>query len=137
MTARAWANWAHSGVDAELTGALLFESGVTAHFDCALTMERSEFYELAGTEASLRVPAAFLPGTGETTIHEQRGRGQDQVHVLPGADEYRIMVERFADSALNDAPVPYPAEEAGRNMRAIEALYRSARAGGMPVTVEP
>jgi xylose dehydrogenase (NAD/NADP) len=136
VAAQARAHWAASGVDAELTGILLFEDGVTAHFDCSLTMERSEFFEVAGTEAWIRVADAFLPGTGETTIHEQRGRGKEETHTVPGADEYRTMVERFAESALNDTPVPYPAEEAARNMRAIEALYRSARAGGVPVTVE-
>jgi xylose dehydrogenase (NAD/NADP) len=136
VAAQARANWAPSGVDAELTGVLIFEDGITAHFDCALTMERSEFYEVAGTEAWVRVGDAFLPGTGESTIREQHGRGRQEIHSVPGADEYRIMVERFAESALNDTPVPYPAEEAARNMRAIEALYRSARAGGAPVTVE-
>ncbi|MCG6957724.1 MAG: gfo/Idh/MocA family oxidoreductase, partial [Gemmatimonadetes bacterium] len=136
VTAQARANWAPTGVDAELTGVLVFEHGVTAHFDCALTMERSEFYEVAGTEAWVRVADAFLPGTGEATIHEQRGRAAERIHRVPGADEYRIMVERFAESVLNDTPVPHPAEEAARNMRAIEALYRSAREGGVPVAVE-
>lgn len=135
VEAQAWATWASSGVDAELTGVLLFDNGVTAHFDCALTMERAEFYEVAGTDGLLRVPSAFLPGADDAPIHEQRGREGEHTHSVPGADEYRIMVERFAESALQDTPVPYPAGEAAANMLAIEALYRSAREGGTPVAV--
>jgi hypothetical protein len=36
---------------------------------------------------------------------------------------------------LNDRPFMYPAEEAAFNMRTIQALYRSAREGGRPVTL--
>jgi len=62
---QATATRADTGVDDHLVGILRFPSGVVAHFDCALTMERCEFYEVAGTEAHFRVPAAFLPGTAE------------------------------------------------------------------------
>jgi xylose dehydrogenase (NAD/NADP) len=137
VEAQAVATWTPSGVDAELTGVLRFEGGVVAHFDCALTMERREFYEVAGTEGWLGVPSAFLPGSGDARIHARRGRREEHVHTVPGADEYRVMVERFARSILDDGPVPYPPEDAARNMSVIEALYRSARAGGAPTPVGP
>jgi predicted dehydrogenase len=79
------------------------------------------------------VPAAFLPGTGDAVIEEHRGRGKEVVHTVEGADEYRLMVEHFADCVLNDRPLRYGAEEAALNMRVIEALYESARRGGRPV----
>jgi D-xylose 1-dehydrogenase (NADP+, D-xylono-1,5-lactone-forming) len=135
VEAQAWATWGPTGVDVELTGALRFETGLTAHFDCALTMERSEFYEVAGTDAWVRVPSAFLPGTADAPIEERRGRAEAIAHVVPGVDEYRVMVEEFADSVLHDRAVAYPAEEAARNMLVIEALYGSAHAGGAPVRV--
>ena len=52
---------------------------------------------------------------------------------MAGDDEYRLMVEHFADCALQHRPVRYPAGEAAANLRVIEALYRSARHGGQPV----
>lgn len=129
---QAIANWASSGVDAQLAGTLRFPGGIVAQFDCALTMERCEAYEVAGTEGYLQVPAAFLPGTGEVIIHEHRG--SDVIaHTVDGVDEYRLMVEHFADCVLNDRPPRYSAAEAALNMRVIEALYRSARSGGKPV----
>jgi hypothetical protein len=45
------------------------------------------------------------------------------------------MVEHFADSVLEGREVRYPASEAAANLRAIEALYRSARNGGRPEAV--
>ena len=54
---------------------------------------------------------------------------------VPGADEYRLMVEHFADCVLNDGPLRYSAEEAALNMRVIEALLKSARDDGEIVAV--
>jgi predicted dehydrogenase len=127
---QAHATWADTGVDAQLAGTLRFADGVTAQFDCALTMERREFYEVAGTDGGLVVDAAFLPGTDDVVIRNERGREEPSLHTIHGADEYRRMVEHFADCVLNDLPVRYDAREAGRNMAVIEALYRSARNGG-------
>lgn len=130
VAVQARANWAPSGVDAELTGILHFAEGLLAHFDCALTVERSEAYEVAGEEGLLRVPSAFLPGTADAVIEEHRGRGERTDHVVPGADEYRLMVEHFAECVATGAPPRWGAAEAALNMRVIEALYRSARTGG-------
>jgi predicted dehydrogenase len=133
--AQARAVWTDSGVDGQLAGMLRFENDVLAIFDCALTMERAEFYEVAGTDGFLRVPSAFLPGTGDVGILEHRARGEVVEHRVEGADEYRLMVEHFADGVLEDRPLRYSPDEAALNMRVIEALYRSARAGGPPTAV--
>ena len=132
---QATASRAATGVDDHLVGILRFANGVVAHFDCALTMERCEFYEVAGTDAYLRVPAAFLPGTADAHIEEQRGRADTVVHTIDGVDEYQLMVEHFADCVLDDEQPRYPASEAARNMRVIEALYESAGMNGTPVEV--
>lgn len=129
---QAVARWSEREVDDFLVGMLRFPSGVVAHFDCALTLERSEAYEVAGTDGSLRVEAAFLPGTDDVEIVEARGREGTVRHTVGGADEYRLMVEHFADCVLQDREPRYPPAEAAANMRTIEALFRSARAGGAP-----
>jgi predicted dehydrogenase len=132
---QAQAIWAPSGVDEQLAGVLRFENGVLAVFDCALSMERAEFYEVAGTDGFLRVPSAYLPGKGTAPILEHRARGEIVEHSVPGADEYQLMVEHFADCVLHGGPLRYTAEEAALNMRVMESLYRSARKGGAPVPV--
>ena len=129
------ARWTARGVDDELTGVLHFPDDVRAHFDCSLTMERCEFYEVAGTDGVLRVESSFLPGTDSTTIETQRGREGVAHQTVEGADEYLRMVEHFAEAVLSGSPVRYPATEAAANMRVIEALYRSARSDGVRVIV--
>lgn len=138
--AQATARWTGgspgAGVDDELTGVLHFSDGLTAHFDCALTQERWEFYEVAGTEGVLRVDRAFLPGTDDVAAVVHRGRDQAE-HPVAGDDEYRLMVEHFTACVRDGAEARWPAAEAAANMRAIEALYRSARDGGAVVAVAP
>jgi predicted dehydrogenase len=137
VEAQAFANWTERGVDGELTGALRFESGLVAHFDCALTLERREVLEVAGLDGALLVPSAFLPGRADAPLHELRGRAGESVETVAGADEYRLMVEHFGDAVLHGSPLRYGPDEAERNMRVMAALYRSARDGGRPVAVAP
>jgi predicted dehydrogenase len=137
VVVQAFGEWAASGVDTQLSGTLRFENGVTAQFDCALDIERREMYEVVGTQGRLEVPAAFLPGTGDAGIHEVHRRDAAVLHTVEGADQYRLMVEHFADAALNDRPLRYPPAEAAANLRVIEALYRSARLNGTPVALPP
>ena len=133
---RAMANFRSSGVDEQMAGSLRFEDGLLAHFDCALTMERSEVYQLIGTEGHLRVPDAFLPGTEKVVIeHFDIENNLTNIEV-GGGDEYKLMVEHFAHGVLNDQPLRYTAEEAALNMRVIQALYESARKEGEVVAVK-
>ncbi|HJO03176.1 MAG TPA: Gfo/Idh/MocA family oxidoreductase [Acidobacteriota bacterium] len=135
LEVQALAEWGPSGVDTLMAGTMRFADGLLAQFDCALTLERREAYEIAGTDGHLQVPAAFLPGTEEVQIHQHGGRGDSTTHTVEGADEYQLMVEHFADCVLDDLPLRYDAGEAAQNMRVIEALYRSARRGGAVETL--
>jgi len=124
-----------SGVDEMMTGTLRFPNDLLASFQCGLNTKRREAYELGGTEACLRVADAFLPGDDDVVIEEYRDGAEPVVHPVSGVDEYRLMVEHFADCALTGAEPRYPATEAALNMRAIEALYASARKNGVPVAI--
>lgn len=137
IEAQAFAVRGGTGVDAQMAGSLRFPSGALAQFDCALTIERREAVEVVGTDGALYVAEAFLPGTDDAAIDVRRGRAAVEHIAVPGADEYRLMVEHFAEGVLTGRPFRYDALEAGRNMRAIEALYRSARSGGNVVALPP
>lgn len=133
---QAFATWSSSGVDDMMTGTLRFANDLLASFECGLNTKRRESFEIGGTEACLRVQDAFLPGTGDVAIEEMREGDEPVFHKIAGVDEYQRMVEHFADCVLGDSPPRYPADEAARNMRVIEALYESVRNGGRPVAVE-
>ncbi len=132
---QAIANWTNSGVDGQMIGCLVFANGIMAQFDCALTMTRRESYIAAGTNGYIAAPAAFLPGKGETSLHEFHDR-IETLHKFSGCDEYQLMIEHFMDCIRENSQPRYSAVEAAANMRAIEALYKSARNGGtwQPVT---
>lgn len=133
---QAFAEWGGSGVDVRMAGTLQFPGGALGSFDCALTLERRETCEVSGPEGTLRIDPAFLPGSGDVSIEEIRGRFPVRLHGTPGIDQYRVMVEHFADAVLDGRPLRYPAAEAAANLRVIEALYRSAREGGRTVEVD-
>ncbi len=126
---QAHAHWASSGVDDQLVGSLRFPNGLIAQIDCSLTMERRMNYQVAGTLGWITVPQAFLPGTAPVAFTEMSAAGET-THEVAGADQYRLMVEHFADCILTRQPLRYPPQEGMANMRVIEALYRSAKSSG-------
>jgi predicted dehydrogenase len=129
VEAQAVARWASTGVDELMVGTLRFADGLVAQFDCSITLDRREEYQVCGTEATIDVPKAFLPGAGDVSFCEHRGRKEDVTHNLHGVDEYQEMVEHFAAGVLEGKPLRYPPAEAEANMRVIDALYRSAKRG--------
>ncbi len=136
VQAQAIAVQSKSGVDEMLAGTLRFPNDFLASFQCGLNTKRRESYEIGGTEGYLKVADAFLPGQDDVVIEEHRDGAEPVLHTIAGVDEYRNMVEHFADCILNGAEPRYPATEAAMNMRTIEALYASARTGGKSVTIQ-
>jgi len=52
-----------------------------------------------------------------------------QEHVTPGADEYLLMVEHFADAVLGKTELTLPPKESIRNMRVLDGLAEAALTG--------
>jgi len=132
---RAMANVGTSGVDEQLAGSLRFADGLLAHFDCALTMERTHAYQVMGTKGHFRIMDAFVLGDEDTVIEQFDLENNLTRLPVPGADQYRLMVEHFADCILHDRPLRYGPQEAELNMKVIEALYESTRKEGAIVEV--
>jgi len=135
VEAQAWARWGGRGVDVGIAGQLRFPDGLLAQFDSALDLPRREHVEVVGDRGSLELPIAFLSRQRDKQILVHAA--QARTLAVPAVDEYRLMVEHVADCVLNGTPVRYPAAEAAANLRAIEALYRSARDGGKPQPIPP
>lgn len=134
VEAQAFATWSASGVDEMLVGSLRFAGGQIAQFDCALSLSRRETYQIVGPDGVIEAPVAFLPGHDDSTLLVRRG-GETTTETIPGVDEYQLMVEHFAECVRGHSTPYYPPEEAAANMRAIAALYRSARNDGRPEPV--
>lgn len=118
------------GVDVALAGVLAYSGGRFATVDCSFTAGYSGWYMVLGTRGTIEVPRAFTPQADDTVVIVTDAQNRRQEHRFAGTDHYRLMAEAFAAAVLAGEPVPCPPEDAVRNMRVIDALARSAAAGG-------
>ena len=135
IDAKAVATWSRNGVDEHLTGSLRFPSGVTMDFECGRATGARQTARVQVSETFLTAERCFVPGRGPTEILEERGTSVTR-HTIDPQDQYRLMVEHFADAALMGTPLRYGIADSAANLAAIAALYESARSGGRPVTVQ-
>ncbi len=117
---------AESEVDETLGAVLRFPGDRLAVFDCSLRTNRREMYEVVGTKAAIEVPVAFIPRELDANIHIARGRERETLTV-PGTNEYRLMVEHFADCVQNGIAPRFAPTDARANLRVIEAVLAAAR----------
>jgi len=121
------------GID-RLTSALLdFPSG-QAIFTCSMDVPLSQRMQILGTKGHVTIEIPWSPPTDRPTrLVVDDGRdllgGGLAVEEIPACDHYRIQLERFSRAILEDGPVPVPLEDSIRNMRALEAIARSAESG--------
>jgi predicted dehydrogenase len=116
-----------TGVDETLAGALEFPSGAIGHFDCGLRSFGQHSYTLKGSEGMIAVPQSFVIDKAVDGIvrHWQGDRYTE--HVIPAVDQYRLMVEDFADALLNERPPRFAPSDAVSNMVVIDKLLASGR----------
>lgn len=119
------------GVDATFAGQLRFpanrQGAVLAQIDSSFRLPERTQIEIAGTEASLRIPIPFKPGLNET-IYLVRD-GEVQSLSVPGQDLYSGEVEDMAAAILDGQPPRVSLNDSRANVAALVALLESARLG--------
>ena len=131
ITAQAQAVYHPDGVDVHLAGTLKFNEGRLAVIEASFISALQQTYSVVGSKGALELPHdAFVPWEKDAyyiqrKVDEETGRQ----HLIPGADEYQLMVEHFADAVRGQAKLLYPAEDSIANMRALDALAEAARTG--------
>jgi len=86
---------------------------------------------IVGTAGPIELPHdAFIPWQNDA---EYILRGQDQEtgckYVIPGADEYQLMVEHFSDAVLEKSKLNFSVEDSIANMQVLDALATAALTG--------
>ncbi len=114
-------------VDMSFAGILRFPGGRLAVIDGGFESTGSQFYEIAGTMASVRVEKAYLPGLEPATVRVSRG-GVDEFHQSAAFDQYGGEADHFA-RAIREGHLDAPAEDGLAQTAVIEALYESASTG--------
>ncbi|QDP41295.1 Gfo/Idh/MocA family protein [Radiobacillus deserti] len=119
------------GVDTTLTGILSFSDGKLANFDCSFDTYPRCGYEVVGSKGSIEVLNAYRPdlnpkGEGIIKVHKDTGE-VEEYHVE--GDQYRLQVEHFADSILEQREPVYGNERVRSHFAVLDACYESARTG--------
>ena len=126
----AFAAWrlAAGGVDLTCAGLLRFAGGALCTFHASMKEEQRFGYRLVGTRGLIEAPRAFLSFGRETRLLVQKAEKTEELS-FPGADEYLLEFEHFADVCRGLAEPLFPLEDSLGNLRALEALRRSAQRG--------
>jgi predicted dehydrogenase len=130
-TVQARALYHPGGVDLLFVGTLHFPADILATVEAGFITALRQTYAIVGTRGAIELPHdAFIPWERDA-VFSLRGaedeRGEE--HVTPGEDEYQLMVEHFADVVRGVAQPAYSPAESVANMRVLDALAQSARAG--------
>ncbi len=124
-----------TGID--MTTAVLLElpGGRFATCDCSFESHFQSRLLAAGTAGTLHLDRAFSAKDHDARITIVRG-AETETLVVPRADMFALMVEHVGECVLEGKPLRYPAVDAERNMRVIDAAFESIRTG-RPVTIDP
>jgi predicted dehydrogenase len=115
-----------SGTDWVFTGTMRFPRDVLAQFDCGTALTDRDELEAIGTEGSLFVDDPWH--CAEPVIELRRPDGVERIE-LAYADSYQLEVENVSDAIRGEAALLLGREDAVPQVRAIEALHRSATTG--------
>jgi predicted dehydrogenase len=119
------------GVDVHFAGLLRFPQGELGILEASFISALQQTYSVVGSEGAIELPHnAFIPWE-EDALFTLRGKEQErgEEHVMPGVDQYRVMVEHFADAVLGASELPFPPAESVRNMLVLDALAEAAQTG--------
>ena len=132
LAVTAQAHWTERGVDDRMVATLEFPNGVLAHINCGFSLPLRRYYEVVGSTGSLLVNRAYNPigDRASEIVHFGEDRMMIETIRLEAANSYTLMVEDFNRAVRGEAAPRFPADDAVKNMRVIDALYRSAREGG-------
>lgn len=120
-----------SGVDLHFVGSLRFPGDVLVTLEASFITALQQTYTIVGSEGAIELPHdAFIPWDKEAAF-TLRSRHQDvgQVHNLPGADGYHLMVEHFAEAVAGKTELAYPPADGIFTMQVLDALAEAARTG--------
>lgn len=117
------------GVDVHIAGIMRFPDGVLAGIEAGFVSALQQTYRIVGSEGTIELPHnAYIPWE-QPARYTRRRKTQEagEVCTVPGSDEYRLMVEHFADAALAKQDLEYGPEDSVRNLRVLDALALAAR----------
>ncbi|EMA21006.1 Gfo/Idh/MocA family protein [Haloarcula argentinensis] len=118
-----------SGVDTNLSGILSYDDGQVASISCGFDGPRRESYRVEADDGWLEAKDCFGPDHDQSVSLTYSVDGREVTETFEPVDHYQLQVEAFADAIESgETPLVDQAETFG-NMRAMDALARSADTG--------
>ncbi|APO77850.1 oxidoreductase protein (plasmid) [Rhizobium etli 8C-3] len=122
------------GTDRLASGLLEFPEGRQLVFTCSTQLARTQKVTVLGARGRLEIPIPFNAAADEPTVlilddgRDLAGGGREEIAIAP-VDPYREQADAFAEAVLSGKPLETGLDDAIANMKAIEALFRSAVTG--------
>jgi predicted dehydrogenase len=128
---QAQAQYHPNGVDLHLVASLKFRGGGLAVVEASFVSALQQTYSLVGSRAAIELPHdAYIPWEKDTVFTFRKcDQETGETISVRGADEYRLMVERFAEAVRGRAALDHALEDSVRNMRVLDAAAKAARSG--------
>ena len=119
---------AEMGIDTLTSAVLGFPGGGQSSFTCTTRGEDFQRVHIVGTGGRIEIDIPFnIPPGVDTRISVTAGgepplAAATETVVFPPANQYTIQAELFAQSILDDTPVPVDPSDAVANMKVIEQI---------------
>jgi predicted dehydrogenase len=121
------------GIDTDSAAILEFPDGRTASISCSFRGSGQGFYRVVGRKGVIDVPRGIIPGLGsrvaETIVAVADADGRRTEERLAPVDQYRLMIEGFADAVIGKHALPFAPEDSTMNMRVLDAISAAAKSG--------
>ena len=110
-----------------LTSAILDFNGIHASFNVSTLSHATQSVEIVSAAGRIRIEIpfnAYVDVKSSISIYTAQGERKVSFNVC---DQYGLMFDGFAESVLNNKPIPVPAMDSYYNMKVIDAINKSAQ----------
>jgi predicted dehydrogenase len=116
-------------IDRTTTAMLDFGNGVSSSFTCSTQMQSFQRAQIVGTKGRIEIEIPVnAPPERLLKVSLFTHDLSSEMFIGP-ADQYTLQAQEFANSVLENKPVPTPLEDAHANMKVIDALFNSEKQG--------
>lgn len=117
----------HDDVDMMASGLIEFEGSVSLTFDCGMWAAFRNPLEVLGTDGMIELPSAFVTPTAESGSIFVTTSGERREIEVPYVNAYTEQADHLARAITGGKSLAFPASDAIRNMKVIDACLLSAR----------
>ncbi|MBN1318412.1 MAG: hypothetical protein JXA42_23230, partial [Anaerolineales bacterium] len=90
---------------------------------------QNQFAVIHGTKGIIKLEKPFNPHPQEPAQLSLASNDETEEFSLDISNQYTLQVDRFSQAILENTDVPTGLEDAIANMRVIDAIFKSAKAG--------